>query len=233
MSSETLSTRLTADYLYYTDTTGKELGIGSYTESSGNHSIAIKTRSADGTEQIVKILNFGNATGTTLDLARYLTIGDKLQIGMDLTDFKTGYGCLDFIEGDAVVGTEGYFELSNTLLAPEFHAVSDQHMKKNIQRLPGNVLDKVGRLKGYTYQWKDPRTPTPMVGLIAQEVEREFPLLVTEAEGAVPGQPSTYKKRVLNYLGMIAVLVESVNELREEVNTLRKQVQPHVIPNSC
>ena len=60
--------------------------------------------------------------------------------------------------------------------------------------------------------------------MIAQEVEREFPLLVTEAKGAVPGQPGTYKKRVLNYLGMIAVLVESVNELQEEVSTLRKQV---------
>ena len=96
------------------------------------------------------------------------------------------------------------------------------------------MLDRVGRLKGYTYQWKDPRTPTPTVGLIAQEVEQEFPLLVTEAEGAVPGQPSTYKKRVLNYLGMIAVLVESVNELRAEVSALRKQVQhTQVIPNSC
>ena len=51
--------------------------------------------------------------------------------------------------------------------------------------------------------------------MIAQEVEEVYPEFVSEGEDGIKG---------VDYSKMVAVLIESVKELTEEVNTLKSQL---------
>lgn len=233
MTTTTRTTQLTSEYLFYKNNDGHQLGIGSYAEDeTGVQKLSIVRQDADGSPlTVVKVLSFGDATGDTLDLSRYITVGDKLLIGLDVSTpaYQFGHGCLDFIEGDSNTSTKGYFQFSNTVEAPEFFATSDKRLKTHLQPLHGpEVLNKLATLTSYSYQWKDARMPKPTIGLVAQEVEPVFPELVKEVdcqenERVVEGDTGQTKK-VVNYLGMVAVLVEAVNALRGEVAVLREEV---------
>ena len=75
----------------------------------------------------------------------------------------------------------------------------------------------VRRLRGVSFDWADdplaPR-PGPDLGVIAQEVEEVFPeLVVTDPRG--------YKR--VNYIGLIAPLIEAVKELDARIQTLENE----------
>jgi Chaperone of endosialidase len=81
----------------------------------------------------------------------------------------------------------------------------------------------VRRLRGVSFEWSDdPRAPYQGkdLGVIAQEVEEVFPELVhTDADG--------YKR--VNYLGLLAPLIEAVKELDARVQALEQaSAQPPV-----
>lgn len=63
-------------------------------------------------------------------------------------------------------------------------ASSDERLKKDIVTLSGS-LDKIARVRGVTYFWKNANlSPRKQVGVVAQEVEKEFPDLVsTDKDG--------------------------------------------------
>ena len=62
------------------------------------------------------------------------------------------------------------------------------------------------------------------MGLIAQEVETEFPELIRESKHDEKERKADKEpKKVLNYMGMIAVLVDAVNQLQKEVNELKNK----------
>ncbi|MFA6058718.1 MAG: tail fiber domain-containing protein [Taibaiella sp.] len=87
---------------------------------------------------------------------------------------------------------------------------SDRRLKKDIEPLSLS-LDKVQALKGVTYHWngKNNHDSTRLqYGLIAQEVEKIFPdLVTTESNG--------YKS--VNYIGLVPVLIEAVKELKQQM----------------
>lgn len=97
--------------------------------------------------------------------------------------------------------------------------VSDMRLKTNIAPFSVSSLSAIRNLKGYHYNWLDPkRSQNKQTGLIAQEVEKYFPLLVnTDKDG--------YK--AVNYTGLIPHLIEAVKELdkrTEEVAALKKEL---------
>ena len=53
------------------------------------------------------------------------------------------------------------------------------------------------------------------IGVIAQEVEEVYPEFVSEGEDGI---------KSVDYSKMVAVLIEAVKELTEEVNTLKSQL---------
>ncbi|HWR26548.1 MAG TPA: tail fiber domain-containing protein, partial [candidate division Zixibacteria bacterium] len=65
---------------------------------------------------------------------------------------------------------------------------SDRRLKKNIKPLKDS-LDKLLKLRGVTYEWKEPEkignTPGEKIGLIAQEVEEIFPEWVRTVPGGM------------------------------------------------
>jgi len=93
---------------------------------------------------------------------------------------------------------------------------SDIRLKKNIAPLQ-NSLSKIAKLNGYQYNWKDAnRGASLQSGVLAQEVEKQMPeLVVTDAEG----------DKAVNYNGLIPYLIESVKELKQQNEDLKKEIE--------
>jgi hypothetical protein len=86
-------------------------------------------------------------------------------------------------------------------------------LKTNVTPL-SSTLDKVLQLEGYKYNWKNSENNSTQIGLIAQEVEQQFPELVT--------QNNNFKS--VNYLGMIAVLINAMKEQQLEIENIRNKL---------
>jgi hypothetical protein len=109
-------------------------------------------------------------------------------------------------------GVAGAILATNDVVA---FASSDERLKENLEPI-GSAVEKVEQLTGYTYNW------IPMegvhvygdmkdVGVIAQEVEKVLPELVSDRENG-------YK--AVKYEKLTAVLIQAVKELSERVKTL-------------
>ncbi|HCJ9430439.1 TPA: tail fiber domain-containing protein [Klebsiella pneumoniae] len=93
---------------------------------------------------------------------------------------------------------------------------SDRRVKSNIIKID-NALDKVSKLSGNVYDLKLPNGDTkPSAGLIAQEVQEVLPEAVT-----TDNDKDALLR--LNYNAVIALLVESVKELKAEIEELKSK----------
>jgi hypothetical protein len=115
--------------------------------------------------------------------------------------------------GTAPSGTTGEIRATNDITA--FYS-SDKRLKENINPIP-NALEKVLQISGNTFDWKSGFSEIHShsgtdVGVIAQEVEKVLPQIVTNRENG-------YK--AVQYEKIVALLIEAVKELQEEVNQLK------------
>ena len=101
-----------------------------------------------------------------------------------------------------------YNPSTGTLSAVEMSATSDENLKENIIQI-SNALNTVMQLKGVEYNWRN--NGKKGMGLIAQDIEKIIPYLVTENENG---------KSVM-YQNMIGLLIEAIKELKEEINQLK------------
>ena len=97
---------------------------------------------------------------------------------------------------------------------------SDERFKKNVKPIE-NSLGKIAQLNPVTYEWKNETYPDKnfqdgkQVGLIAQDVEKVFPSLVsTDSEG--------YKS--IDYSKINVLLIEAMQEQQKSVDELKKEV---------
>ena len=115
--------------------------------------------------------------------------------------------------------TYGFIE-ANTFSAriavssPTYSYSSDEKLKTNITLLE-NSLDKILKLGGYTFNWKNKMDDRTHIGLIAQNVEKEFPELVSV--DTITG----YK--TVEYGNMVAPLIEAVKEQQKQIEELKIQ----------
>ena len=93
-------------------------------------------------------------------------------------------------------------------------AYSDIRFKVKIQTID-NALDKVGSLRGVTYNRIDLPGMPRHTGVIAQELKKVLPEAVEEHEGGVLS---------VAYGNVIGLLIEAIKELREEVRLLKGAV---------
>lgn len=91
-------------------------------------------------------------------------------------------------------------------------AFSDITVKKEVKKIE-NAIEKVKELNGYTYVRTDDETGTRRAGVIAQEVQKVLPEVV-----------SANPDGTLNvaYSNMIALLIEAVKEQQNEIDELKK-----------
>ena len=106
-----------------------------------------------------------------------------------------------------------YNPSSGTLSATVHASTSDATLKENIVTIT-DALDKVEKLRGVTFNWKD--NGLNSMGLVAQETEKVFPESVITKDDGI---------KTINYDSIIGVLVEAIKELKSEVEELKKEVK--------
>jgi hypothetical protein len=122
-----------------------------------------------------------------------------------------------FVNGNALSATTGTFSGAITSEGDitAFHT-SDMAMKENFSPI-SQALQKVGLISGYEFDWKDHKDPLVIgkghdVGIIAQEVEKVLPeVVMTRTNG----------KKAVNYSKIIPLLIESIKELKTELDDLK------------
>ena len=98
---------------------------------------------------------------------------------------------------------------------------SDERLKENIETIP-NALDKVCKLRGVTFDWKDDcidkgfmPTMKHETGVLAQNVAEVIP------DAAVPA-PFDDDYLTVKHEKIIPVLIEAIKELKAEIEELKK-----------
>jgi hypothetical protein len=115
------------------------------------------------------------------------------------------------------------FDNGNATLAGTLTQNSDQRLKKNIQPLnASSTLALINALSPVTFTWIDPdKGSNPQLGFIAQDVQKIFPQLVSTTSPTALTPDGTLG---LNYLGLIAPLVEAVQQLSAGLSSLTARV---------
>jgi hypothetical protein len=96
------------------------------------------------------------------------------------------------------------------LTAVDVNTTSDLRQKTNIAEI-ANPLALLAQITGWSFDYQE--TGMGSFGVIAQELENVLPQLVGEHE-------SGYK--TVRYLPLIAVLIEAVKDLADEISLLKK-----------
>ena len=81
-------------------------------------------------------------------------------------------------------------------------------------------MDKIGDIRGVEFDWNDKSPGWAQerghdVGVIAQEVQKIVPEIVVERKNGYLG---------VDYKRLVPLLIESVKELKQEVEDLKKKV---------
>jgi hypothetical protein len=96
------------------------------------------------------------------------------------------------------------------------YSSSDKRLKDNINLIQ-NPLDKIKKIGGYTFDWNEKQDTYKGhdVGVIAQEVEKVLPELVTTRENG-------YK--AVKYEKLVALLIEGMKEQQLQIEELRQKL---------
>ena len=109
----------------------------------------------------------------------------------------------------------GTLEVTGDLIA--YGSPSDKKLKENIKPIE-KALDKVGKLEGVTFDWKENldkevrQTWIHDIGFIAQDVQKVIPELVRENEDGLLS---------MRHQGITPILVEAIKELKQEIEELK------------
>ncbi len=95
-------------------------------------------------------------------------------------------------------------------------AFSDARLKDNVETI-SDALDKVNKMRGVTFTRNDAHD-APGTGVIAQEMQEVFPVVVKENDD----ENNTLS---VSYGNLVGVLIESIKELSDKVDTLEEEIQ--------
>lgn len=111
------------------------------------------------------------------------------------------------------VYTNGSIYAAASSYATGFYYNSDESLKENVAELDG--LDIINKLRGVSFTWKE--TGDDSIGLIAQEVEKVLPELVsTDSDTGL---------KSVQYGNLVAPLIEAVKEQQEEIDELKSELK--------
>lgn len=171
----------------------------------------------------------------TIDSASGITrVDDNLVVTEDVTlssDKKVFFGASSFIEG-ATSGTKlilnanddilfrpgnitkvTFDPTGNVTIAGDLNVNSDARLKANIISL-GGTLSKLLQIDGKSYTMKKDVNEKQKIGLIAQDIEKVFPELVSESSGV----------KSVNYQGLVPVLINALKEQDEKIKIQQLQI---------
>ena len=105
-------------------------------------------------------------------------------------------------------------KVNGKMYATKFITSSDKRLKENIQPLSG-ALSAVLQLQGKSYRLLDQPSGTNDIGLIAQDVEKVLPEIISQTEDG-------YK--AIAYQSLTAVLIEAIKEQQQQMTTQQGQL---------
>ena len=195
---------------------GAGTGVNGTSTSSNNTLIGFNAGTAltTGGSNII----IGNNSGTTL-----LTGTGNILIGVGAqtpANNTSNYLLIFGNGGDAIRGTINSGNLSAQGAAWAFH--SDKRLKKDIHTIQ-NPLEKLLQVRGVTYKWNgitNKDTTSTNYGVIAQEVQKLFPDLVTESVKTADGK----KYLEVKYTEFIPLLIESLKEQQQEIVDRKQKI---------
>ena len=200
----------------FTTTTGT---VTSHTVTAGDGLTGGGTVTTSGTTT----LNIGAGAGIDV-AADSISVesdlrGDMWQMGRDTNDYyivntTTHDWYLDGVL-DMRLENDGDLHVDGDVVAYSTTTSSDRKLKENITNVE-NALDKVTQLNGVEFTWK--KDGKLSAGVIAQDVEQVLPQAVKEVEDLNSGE--SYK--TVKYDALHALLIESIKELKAEIDELKK-----------
>ena len=160
--------------------------------------------------------------GGTGDAAQHLMGDSAGNIGIWSSSNSSGWPFYfhrsNFCIGIGASTTSSSYELYVTgdmYATADIVAMSDERSKENIITVD-NALDKVSKLRGVYYNKKEGKDKSRKVGVVAQEVEKVLPEVVTYAEDK--------DEYGVNYGNIAGLLIEAIKDLKEEVKDLKQQL---------
>jgi hypothetical protein len=175
----------------------------------------------------------GGGSGDEAFIRYYVESGEttKLLIGINndsddrLSLYQYGAERLTIYNGNVGIGTTspGYTLTVNgtAYVTSGSWSGSDIRWKTNITPLK-NSLNKVLSLQGVSYNWKVNEFPelkfssAPQIGLIAQEVEKIIPEVITTNDSGYKG---------ISYEKLVPLLIEAIKEQQKEIDDLKEQIK--------
>ena len=185
---------------------------------SGNATTAGTIVSINGVQQIPTTAYA--VSGVTLTFTEAPAVGDLIDVRV-LTTTTTVYSIsnglgtaeISVVDGSSNIAATGNLVVSGNVYAQNFVNTSDASLKTNVTPITnaGTVVDA---LNGVGYDWKDGSGHA--YGMIAQVVEQILPEAVsTNADGI----------KSVNYIMVIPFLIETVKELRQDIEAIKAQIQ--------
>ena len=171
------------------------LGKGTFGTGVSAHDIELGVSSANLIYSTSGNLELNSTSGTT-NIDDIVTISGNLGIGTINPTSKL------HVVGDTYI--------SGILTATDINSASDIRLKTNIKPFE-NTLEKIVQINGVSFNWIDSNAKSG--GIIAQDVEKVFPELVNDGD-----------HKTVNYNGLIGVLIESIKELKQEVEDLKSRL---------
>ena len=175
---------------------------------------------ADDTHQFTGSVNITGSLGITgfsdvsASLAAAFTSGGLNNIVEDATPQLGGNFDLNGsnISGSGNIIIDGYISASGDIIA---FASSDERLKDNVTPL-SNAINKINQIGGYEFDWNsDSEHSGHDVGVIAQEIEKVLPEVVTERKNGY---------LAVRYEKIVALLIQAVKEQQLQIDELKSKL---------
>lgn len=149
--------------------------------------------------------------------------------GVNIGGGKGSY--LNVYPGSGVDGVSGTSDdMSGVVAAYAFLTTSDSTKKKNITAHNG-VLAKLNSCNTYDYNFKqESNSHKKHTGVLAQEIEAQFPTLVENQIQVVSGgnkfspNPVTITTKAVDYAGLTAILLQALKEQQAQIEALKARL---------
>jgi hypothetical protein len=201
--------------------TGVKTQLNSNTVVSGSSQIDVASTTGDialgsrTSGNYVSTITAGtgvSSTGATSGegIAHTISIGQAVATSSNVQFNSLGIGM-------AASATAGRIDATNDIVA---YSSSDIRFKENITPIE-NALDKISKISGNTYDWKEENKiehgyEGNDVGVIAQEIEAVLPQLVQTRENG-------YK--AVKYDKLVALLIEGIKEQQTQIHSLTIEIE--------
>ena len=194
-------------------TTATNLAQNAYNQANTDYTTVVVSAGTYGGTTVVPVI-VASANGRITSISN-----TSITAGATITDDTTSNATRYIMLGQSTSGSYTvantssskltYNPSTGTLTTVDLNTTSDIIFKENIQPidLPINIINSIN---GVSFDWKN--TGKKSYGVIAQQLQSILPELVSETENGLS----------VNYLPIIAILIEAVKEQQKQIDELKK-----------